>query len=138
MLQLQAKWSRKASSPRSRMFRPAGLAVHPGGKIKPDAPFGSGRNAKINVAVATRQLRDAHGVDQLTGDGVGTRLDLPLRVPSPAAPAREPAPAPSGDPLADAIKQERLGQRANRREPGRRRRGRARTSTRPRPTGKWA
>ena len=109
-----------------------------GGKIKPDALFGAGRNAKINVAVATRQLRDAHGVDQLTGDGVGTRLDLPLRVPLPAAPAREPAPAPSGDPLADAIKQQRLGQRANRREPGKRRRGRASTSTRPRPSGRWA
>jgi len=89
------------------------------GKIKPDALVGEGRNAKINVAVATRQLRDSLDVGQLTGDGVGTRLDLPLPAPaSPTAPAREPAPSPPGDPIADAIKQERLDQlrRANRRE----------------------
>jgi hypothetical protein len=45
-------------------------------KIKPDARVGAGRNAKINVA--TRQLRDALDVDWLTGNGVGTRLDLSL------------------------------------------------------------
>ena len=89
------------------------------GKIKSDALVGEGRNAKINVAVATRQLRDSLDVGQLTGNGVGKRLDLPLPVqPLPAAMASEPAPSPSGDPLADAIKQERLDQlrRDNRRE----------------------
>ena len=87
------------------------------GKIKPDALVGEGRNAKINVAVATRQLRDALDVGQLAGNGVGTRLDLRLPAQAlPAAPAREPA--SPGDPIADAIKQERLDQlrRANRRE----------------------
>jgi hypothetical protein len=86
------------------------------GKIEPDALVGEGRNAKINVAVATQQLRDALDVSQLAGNGVGTRLDLPLPPPAQASPSREPA--PSGDPIADAIKQERLDQlrRANRRE----------------------
>ena len=88
------------------------------GKIKPDALVGEGRNAKINVAVATRQLRVALDVGQLTGNGVRTRRDLSLPVqPMPAPPAREPAPSSPGDPIADAIKQERLDQlrRANRR-----------------------
>jgi hypothetical protein len=63
------------------------------GKIKPDALVGEGRNAKIKVAVATRQLRDALDVGQLAGNGVGTRPDLPpLAQASPAAPTREPAP----------------------------------------------
>ena len=35
------------------------------GKIKPDALVGEGRNAKINVAVATRQLRDSLDIGQL-------------------------------------------------------------------------
>src|SRR5215475_14332614 len=79
------------------------------GKIKSDALVGEGRNAKINVAVATRQLRDSLDVGQLTGNGVGTRLDLPLPAPPPpTAPAGEPAPSPPGDSIADAIKQERL------------------------------
>ena len=89
------------------------------GKIKPDALVGEGRNAKINVAVATRQLRDSLDVGQLAGNGVATKLDLPLpALPLLAALTREPPPAPSGDPIADAIKQERLDQlrRANRRE----------------------
>ena len=88
------------------------------GKIKPDALVGDGRNAKINVAMATQQLRDSLDVGQLTGNGVGTRLDLPLPVQPVPAPAKEPAPSPAGDPIADAIKQERLDQlrRANRRE----------------------
>jgi len=89
------------------------------GKIKPDALVGEGRKAKINVAVATRQLRDSLDVGQLTGNGVGTRLDLPLpALPLPAPAIREPASSPPGDPIADAIKQERLDQlrRANRRE----------------------
>ena len=64
------------------------------GKIKPDALVGEGRNAKINVAVATQQLRDALDVGQLTGNGVGTRLDLPLPAQAlPAALARTSAPA---------------------------------------------
>jgi hypothetical protein len=66
--------------------------------------------------VATRQLRDSLDVGQLAGNGVGTKLDLPL--PAQALPAAPREPAPPGDPIADAIKQERLDQlrRANRRE----------------------
>jgi hypothetical protein len=105
MLRLQAKWSRKASSPPSGMFRLAG----------------SRSGSKRARSSPTRQLRDALDVGQLAGNGVGTRLDLPLLPPapaSPAAPTREPAPSALGDPIADAIKQERLDQlrRANRRE----------------------
>jgi hypothetical protein len=68
--------------------------------------------------VATRQLRDSLDVGQLTGNGVGTRLDLPLLAQASPPATREPAPSPPGDPIADAIKQERLDQlrRANRRE----------------------
>ena len=93
------------------------------GKIKRDALVGDGRNAKINVTVATLQLREALDVGQLTGNGVATNLDL-LPAPSPSAPAMSAAPqretvAPAAsDPIADAIKQQRLDQlrRANRRE----------------------
>jgi hypothetical protein len=113
------------------------------GKIKPDALVGEGRNAKINVAVATRQLRDALDVGQLAGSSVGTRLDLPLLPPAPAslaAPTREPAPSALGDPIADAIKQERLDQLAAPTvgRPRRKRHGRASTPTPPRPLGRWA
>src|SRR5262249_53525243 len=62
---------------------------------------------------------DSLDVGQLTGNGVGTRLDLPLPASAlPTALTREPVPSPPGDPIADAIKQERLDQlrRANRRE----------------------
>jgi hypothetical protein len=93
------------------------------GKIKRDALVGDGRNAKINVTVATLQLRQALDVGQLTGNGVATNLDLPTPAPSVApptseAPHREAAPSPPSDPIADAIKQQRLDQlrRANRRE----------------------
>jgi len=91
------------------------------GKIKPDALVGEGRNAKINVTVATLQLREALDVSQLAGNGVATNLALPLTAstpPSASAPNREAAPSPPNDPIAEAIKQERLDQlrRANRRE----------------------
>jgi hypothetical protein len=91
------------------------------GKIKPDALVGEGRNAKINVTVARLQLREALDVSQLAGNGVATNLALPLTAstpPSASAPNREAAPSPQNDPIAEAIKQERLDQlrRANRRE----------------------
>jgi len=92
------------------------------GKIKRDALVGDGRNARINVTVATLQLREALDVGQLTGNGVATNLDLPAQAPLPLAPASSAAPltsaSPASDPIADAIKQERLDQlrRTNRRE----------------------
>jgi hypothetical protein len=94
------------------------------GKIKSDALVGEGRNAKINVTVATLQLREALDVGQLAGNGIATNLALPLAASTPplasapAATTRDAAPSPPSDPIADAIKQERLDQlrRANRRE----------------------
>lgn len=97
------------------------------GKIKPSAMVGEGRNAQIKVSVAVQQLRDALDVGQRTGNGIDTNLDLPLAAPSPApaaatasAPTPGPAaaPPPASDPIADAIKSEKLDQirRANRRQ----------------------
>jgi hypothetical protein len=93
------------------------------GKIKPNALVGEGRNAKINVAIAVQQLRDALDVGQRTGNGLDTNLDLPPAVVPATAPAAAPRetppapPAPATDPIADAIRQEKLDQirRANRR-----------------------
>lgn len=88
------------------------------GKIKPNALVGEGRHAKIDVAVATLQLRDTLDVGQRTGNGIDTRLDLPLPAPEAAKDQRPAAPAPVNDPIADQIKQEKLDQirRANRRQ----------------------
>jgi hypothetical protein len=93
------------------------------GKIKPDALVGEGRNARIDVARATLQLRESLDIGQRTGNGLDTRLDLQPPAAAPvdatnetrAAPASAPA---AGDPIADQIKQERLDQirRANRRQ----------------------
>lgn len=93
------------------------------GKLKPSALVGEGRNAKINVAVATSQLRETLDIGQRTGNGINTSLDLQ---PPPAAPAsdvanetRNPPPSspPPSDAIADQIKQEKLAglQRENRR-----------------------
>lgn len=90
------------------------------GKIKPSALVGEGRNAKIDVAVATLQLRSSLDVSQSAGNGLATNLDLPLPVitpaPEAALPAAAAASAPVADPIAEAIKQQRLDQlrRANR------------------------
>lgn len=90
------------------------------GKIKPNALVGQGRNAKIDVAVATLQLRSSLDVNQAAGNGLATNLDLPLpaNAPETAQPTAAPsaAPAPVADPIAEAIKQQRLDQlrRANR------------------------
>lgn len=91
------------------------------GKIKSTALVGDGRNAKINVAVATLQLRQTLSIDQRTGNGIDTRLDLQ----PPSAPASDvanetrdpPSAPPPSDPIADQIKQEKLAglQRENRR-----------------------
>lgn len=89
------------------------------GKIKPSALVGEGRNAKIDVAAATLQLRNSLDISQAAGNGVSTNLDLPLQAPAPtetAKPAAAAQPAPVADLIAEQIKQERLDQlrRANR------------------------
>jgi hypothetical protein len=87
------------------------------GKIKPNALVGEGRNAKIDVAVATLQLRGSLDVSQSAGNGLGTNLDLPAPAAAPVAEAAKPAePPPVADLIAEQIKQEKLAQlrRANR------------------------
>lgn len=92
------------------------------GKIKSNALVGEGRNAKIDVAVATLQLRSSLDINQAAGNGVSTNLDLapPVHVPEAAQPAASasfaPASAQAVDLVAEAIKQQRLDQlrRANR------------------------
>jgi len=67
MLRLQAKWSRKASSPPSRMFRPAGLAVHLGGQDQARRPLRRGperqdqRRGGDAAAPQRARRRSAHG-----------------------------------------------------------------------------
>lgn len=87
------------------------------GKIKPNALVGEGRNAKIDVAIATVQLREALDLGQRTGNGIDTRLDLqqPADVPpvEPIEPTRAgPASAatPAVDLVAEQIKQQKLDQ----------------------------
>lgn len=80
------------------------------GKIKPNALVGEGRNAKIDVAIATLQLRGSLDVGQSAGNGLNTNLDLPAVV-APAAEASKPAAqAPVTDLIAEQIKQQKLDQ----------------------------
>jgi hypothetical protein len=73
------------------------------GKITGDALAGDGRMAKINVDVATAQLRRHLDVGQRFGNGLGTRLDPPAAVPAATLP-----PAPTSDPIEDQYKREKL------------------------------
>lgn len=76
------------------------------GKIGPEALEGEGRNARIRVDVARRQIADRTDIGQRLGNGLDTQLEL--RPAEVAAPIR-PAPAPAAvDPMAEAIKRERL------------------------------
>jgi hypothetical protein len=93
------------------------------GKIRPDALVGDGRNAKINVTIATLQLRNSLDINQRAGNGLDTNLDLPLPAAAPTPtvsdPRREPdTPAPVVDPIEEGIKKERLEQlrRSNRKQ----------------------
>lgn len=65
------------------------------GQIGPEAMVGEGRAARINVAVAMRQLRDRLNIDQRLANGLGTRIDVPAgqgELPVSAAPSAAPAP----------------------------------------------
>lgn len=89
------------------------------GKIGRDALVGEGRMAKINVVVATLQLRGSLDVNQSTGaNGIGTKLDLPAASPPTETAQIAPTPAPATDQIAEQIKQQKLDllRRANRRE----------------------
>lgn len=60
------------------------------GQIGPEAMVGEGRAARINVAVAMRQLRDRLNIDQRLANGLGTRIDVSAgqgELPVSAAPA---------------------------------------------------
>ena len=90
------------------------------GKIKPDAPVGEGRGAKINVDIAVRHLQDSLDPNQRFGlNGISTRLELrepsPALAPAKAAPKVDAAPPPPpAEPAAqsveDQIKREKLRQ----------------------------
>lgn len=95
------------------------------GKIKPNALVGEGRNAKIDVAVATLQLRETLDISQRAGNGLETRLDLQAPAsgaPPQTTPREQTKPSASTplpeDPVAEAIKLEKLDQlrRANRKQ----------------------
>lgn len=83
-------------------------------KIGPEALQGEGRNAKIIVDVARRQIADRTDIGQRFGNGIGTQLDGQLQLQpvdqvTPAAPSAPRAQiVPPSDPMADAIKRERL------------------------------
>lgn len=74
------------------------------GKIGPDALEGEGRSAKIWLNLARRQIADRTDIGQRFGNGIDTQLNF--GGPSESGPA--PKSAPSSDPVAEAIKNERL------------------------------
>lgn len=82
------------------------------GKLTGEALIGEGRNALINVAVATDQLRQRIDVGQRFGNGLETRLDFdaPDAAPAPHS-TRLSAAAPQErrrDPTDDALREEKL------------------------------
>lgn len=83
------------------------------GKIGPEAIEGEGRRARIRVDVARRQIGERTDLGQRFGNGLDTQLNaqLELRPADPGSAAvvtRTVVPAPPSDPMADAIKRERL------------------------------
>lgn len=87
------------------------------GQIGPEAMVGEGRAARINVAVAMRQLRDRLDIGQRLANGLTTRIEVPggqdgLPLPPTAAAAGAPQPAtvpPTREPtVEDQLKAEKL------------------------------
>jgi hypothetical protein len=91
-----------------------------GGKIDGKALVGEGRNARVDVEIASEQLRSRLDLSQSVGNGLGTRLDTAqvppdlLRQGADAAPAT----APRDSSIEEQFKRERLEgeRRKNRRE----------------------
>lgn len=73
------------------------------GKIGPEAIEGEGRLARIRVDVARRQIADRTDIGQRLGNGLMTQLEAPPEPQAPRATYQPPS-----DPMADAIKRERL------------------------------
>lgn len=90
------------------------------GRISGDALVGTGREQRINEAVACRQLDRRLDVGQRFGNGLHTRLDMPERPAGAIAtgPASRPSPdgegpgqherRPDTDTVADRIQREKL------------------------------
>lgn len=84
-------------------------------KLTGEALDGEGREQRIVVAEACRQLKRKLDIGQRLGNGLGTRLDQPAVLPlpeppdtQPKAPAAPPPPAPDG--VEEQIKRARLAQ----------------------------
>jgi hypothetical protein len=74
------------------------------GKIDAAALEGVGRFAKIRVDIARRQVADRTDIGQRFGNGLETQLEFS----APARPSEAQPPRASSDPVAEAIKNERL------------------------------
>ena len=75
------------------------------GKIDRAAMVGEGRLARIRVDLAKAQIAERTDIGQRFGNGLGTQLEFDAGERRASA---ETAPRPASDPVADAIKQERL------------------------------
>jgi hypothetical protein len=81
------------------------------GKLKGDALTGEGRDQKIVVDAACRQLKRSLDIGQRLGNGIDTRLDLTPPAMAPSASQAKPAPAVEpADPVEEQIKRARLAQ----------------------------
>lgn len=79
------------------------------GKLTGDALVGKGREQRIHVETAKAQLRQRLNIVQMTGNGLGTRLEptSPAFRQAPS-PALESAPLPPGESIQDKIMFETL------------------------------
>lgn len=75
-------------------------------KLRPPALVGKGRDQKIDVAEACKQLKRTLDVGQRLGNGIDTKLDLK----APAAESMVPASSSDADPVEEQIKRARLAQ----------------------------
>ena len=76
------------------------------GKINGDALDGEGREQKIVVAAACRQLKRTLDIGQRLGNGINTRLDPPVPTPAIVAAAVPPPPTGNGAEPADAVEEQ--------------------------------
>ena len=83
------------------------------GKLFGAALVGSGRDQRIDVAIAREQLKNRLDPSQMAGNGIATRLASPTPFPREALPLDEAIRRPvaaafDGGPIGDAIRQEKL------------------------------